>query len=221
MAEPTPVLAETLRQIKALETSERPLVVCDVDEVALHFIAHLEEHLQGLGLVFLSHDYKLTGNIADRNGAPLPADAVRSLLQAFFDDWTHRQQPVQGAPQALSRLSQDADIVFLTNLPGAWNRDTRARTLSQHGMHYPVITNTGPKGGAVAALAAGRPGPVVFIDDSPQNIRSVQTALADCILIHFVADKRFFATSETIAGVDLKTDDWTAVEAYISTCLSA
>lgn len=220
MAEPTPALAETLRQIETLDTSERPLVVCDVDEVALHFIAHLEEHLESLGLAFLSHDYKLTGNIADRNGAPLPSDEIKGLLQTFFDTWTHRQQPVEGAPQALRRLSQDADIVFLTNLPGAWNRDTRARTLSQHGMQYPVITNTGPKGGAVAALAAGRPGPVVFIDDSPQNIRSVQTTLADCILIHFVADKRFFATSDTIAGVHLKTDDWSAVEAYISRCLS-
>jgi hypothetical protein len=220
MAEPTPALAETLRQIEALDTSERPLLVCDVDEVALHFIAHLEEHLESLGLAFLSHEYKLTGNIADRSGAPLPGDEVKELLQTFFDTWTHRQQPVAGASQALRRLSQAADIVFLTNLPGAWNRDTRATTLSEHGMQYPVVTNTGPKGGAVAALAAGRPGPVVFIDDSPQNIRSVQAELADCILVHFVADKRFFATSDTIAGVHLKTDDWGAVEAYISRCLS-
>lgn len=221
MAEPTPVLAETLRQIEALDASERPLVICDVDEVALHFIAHLEEHLESLGLSFLSHDYKLTGNIADRSGAPVPAAEVKGLLQGFFDTWTHRQQPVDEAPQALRRLSRIADIVFLTNLPGAWNRETRARTLAGHGMDYPVVTNTGPKGGAVAALAAGRPEPVVFIDDSPQNLRSVQAALAGCVLIHFVADERFFATSDTLDGVHLKTDDWTAVEAYISTCLSA
>ncbi|WP_029057506.1 hypothetical protein [Stappia stellulata] len=220
MVEPAPVLAETLSQIKALAASERPLVICDVDEVVLHFIAHLEEHLEAQGLRFLSHAYKLTGNIAGRDGAPVPANAVKDLLQDFFDTWTHRQQPVDGAAQALETLSRSADIVFLTNLPGAWNREKRVRTLAGHGMRYPVITNTGAKGGAVAALAAGRRGPVAFIDDSPQNIRSVQTALADCVLIHFVADRRFFATSDTIAGVHLKTHDWSAVEAYISTCLS-
>ncbi|SDU19741.1 hypothetical protein [Stappia sp. ES.058] len=220
MVEPSPVLAETLSQIKALENGTRPLVICDVDEVALHFIAHLEEHLETLGLVFLSHEYKLTGNIADGNGHPLAAADVKRLLQEFFDTWTHRQQPVEGAVEALRTLSRAADIVFLTNLPGAWNKQTRMRTLTGHGMHYPVITNSGPKGGAVAALAAGRAGPVVFIDDSPQNIRSVQSAVAECVLIHFVADKRFFATSDTIAGVHLKTDDWGAVEAYISSCLS-
>jgi len=222
MSDPAPVLPETLAQIRALPPGDRPLLICDVDEVVLQFIAHLEAHLETQGLRFLSHAYKLTGNIAPRDDdTPLAGDAVRSLLQAFFDGWVHRQEAVPGAAPALERLSRHADIVFLTNLPGGWNRDARRAVLDRHGMPFPMVTNTGPKGGAVAALAARRPGPVVFIDDSPTNITSARAALKACVLVQFIADRRFFAAADAIDGLHLKTHDWEQAETYISQVLSA
>ncbi|MEP3667100.1 MAG: hypothetical protein ABJN42_10250, partial [Roseibium sp.] len=67
MPEPTQVLPEVLGQIRALSVSRRPLNVCDVDEVVLHLIAHLEDYLHARDLMFLKHEYRLTGNIGTRN----------------------------------------------------------------------------------------------------------------------------------------------------------
>lgn len=220
MSEPTPVLPATLEQIRQLHEMHpaqpgRPLVICDVDEVVLLFLAHLEEHMGRSGHRFLSHEYKLTGNIADAAGTLLEATVVRALIQAFFDEWVELQKPVPGASDALASLAGAADVVFLTNLPGAWNREGRIRTLTSHGMAYPLVTNSGPKGGAVAALAAGRSAPVVFIDDSPSNIRSVRDSHAGSTLVHFIADQRFFAGAEDIEGTGLKTHDWRTATTYI------
>ena len=222
LPEPHPVRPDTLAQIRALPGGTRPLVICDVDEVVLHFIAHLEEHLKDRGLRFLSHAYKLTGNIAPiGDAAPIDADSVRGLLQGFFDSWVDRQQAVPGARSALDHISAFADIIFLTNLPGSWNRAARRTVLDRNGMPFPMVTNTGPKGGAVAALAAGRTGPVVFIDDSPTNLCSVRHALDGCVLVHFIADPRFFSAAEDIADTHLKTHDWDVARAYISKVLTA
>ncbi|MBL6431640.1 MAG: hypothetical protein HPM95_12810 [Alphaproteobacteria bacterium] len=154
MAEPTPALSETLRQIETLDASERPLVVCDVDEVALHFIAHLEDHLESLGLAFLSHDYKLTGNISRPQWRAIARrrdqGSAANLLRHLDAQAAACGGRAAAAPPVAGRRHRVPD-----QSAGAWNQDTRARTLSQHGMQYPVITNTGPKGGAVAALRPG------------------------------------------------------------------
>jgi hypothetical protein len=187
-----------------------------VDEVVLHFIQPFEGWLESRGLRFLSHRYKLAGNIAGADGAPLDQARIGPLLQDFFDASVGQQQAVDGAADALARLSAHADVVFLTNLPGSWNEATRGRTLARAGMDYPLFTNTGPKGAAAARLAAGRRAPVVFVDDSPVNLRSVAASLAGCTLVQFIADARFLANAEEIDGVGLKTDDWSRAEAYIS-----
>ena len=170
MPEPTPVLPEVMDQIRALQFSDNKLIICDVDEVILHLIRHLEDYLHQRDLMFLNHEYRLTGNIAraaDRG--VLSADAVRGHLLAFFDEISHAQDLVDGADQALATLAEHWDIVLLTNLPGSHNKPAREKLLASMGVPFPVVTNSGPKGGAVAALAADRSGPVVFIDDSPTN----------------------------------------------------
>ncbi len=220
MSQPTPVLPQTLAQIRALAERRpadplRPLVICDVDEVVLHFLAPLESHLGDHGCRFVTHEYRLAGNIADADGRLLDPVAVRGLIASFFEAWTHRQTPVDGAAATLRALAGEADIVFLTNLPGETNRDTRIANLASHDMDYPLVTNSGPKGGAVAALAAGRRAPVVFIDDSPTNISSVRDSYALGTLVHFIADRRFFAGAGEIDGVALKTHDWHDAGAYI------
>jgi hypothetical protein len=194
----------------------RPLVICDVDEVTLHFIRHLETFLAERDLRFLSHRYRLAGNIAGADGVALDQPALQPILQAFYDAWVGRQSPVAGAAAALERLSASAEIVFLTNLPGPWNEETRARTLARNAMPYPLVVNAGPKGAAAARLAGDRAAPVVFLDDSPAHLRSVAEAVPGARRIHFVADPRFLALSEDVEGVALKTDDWRRAEAYIS-----
>jgi len=221
MPEPTPVLPEVLAQIQALPVSSRPLIICDVDEVVLHLIAHLEDYLTARDMRFLKHEYRLTGNIGRRTDEqPLGQEGVRRLLLEFFDDISHRQDMVPGADAALNTLSEAWDIVLLTNLPGGHNKPAREKLLSGMGISFPVLTNSGPKGGAVAALAAGRPAPVVFIDDSPTNHSSVHASLPSARQIQFIADARFLASAQQADHIDLLTGNWQETAAYIGDILS-
>ncbi|MHA7773173.1 hypothetical protein [Roseibium sp. M-1] len=221
MPEPTPVLPEVLAQISALPVSSRPLIICDVDEVVLHMISHLEEYLHARELMFLKYEYRMTGNIAGKADRQLlSSDDVRRHLLSFFDEISHSQDMVPGATEALNALAVDWDIVFLTNLPGGHNKPVREQLLAGLGLPFPVLTNTGPKGGAVAALAAGRPVPVVFIDDSPTNHASVHASLPSAIQIQFIADPRFLGTTTREEHVALLTGDWQETAAFISGILA-
>ncbi|MET1415170.1 hypothetical protein ABVF61_23055 [Roseibium sp. HPY-6] len=217
MPEPTPVLPEVLAQIASLPASGNRLIVCDVDEVVLHLIRHLETYLHERDLVFLNHEYRLTGNIGRRDDlSVLSADHVRKHLLDFFDAISHAQDLVHGADIALNNLSENWDIVLLTNLPGGHNKPTREKLLGSLGVPYPVVTNSGPKGGAVAALAANRKGPVVFIDDSPTNHTSVQASLPSSVQIQFIADQRFRQATAPEDHIDLLTGDWQETADFIS-----
>lgn len=212
---------EVLDQIAALPaTSGRPLVICDVDEVVFHMIAHLETFLAARDMGFLRHAYQLTGNIARKDSdTPIGQDEVRRMLLEFFAETSDKQSPVEGAATALERLSADCEVIFLTNLPGSANKPARERLLASHGMPYPVVTNSGPKGGAAAALSAGRGRPVIFIDDSPQNLKSVNLCLPETHLIQFVADDRFRAALDPLPTVGLLTGDWQETTGHILTIL--
>eukprot|EP00903_Cladosiphon_okamuranus_P001458 g1456.t1 len=207
MPEPTPVLPEVLAQIDTLPVSSRPLIICDVDEVILHMIAHLEDYLHARDLRFLNHEYRLTGNIGRRTDHhPLPADDVKRHLRDFFDEVSHQQDIVPGAETALRELSETWDVVLLTNLPGGHNKPAREKLLSSLGVPFPVVTNSGPKGGAVAALSSRRPNPVVFIDDSPTNHTSVNASLPASVQIQFIADERFLSNMQQEDHIDLLTE---------------
>lgn len=220
MREPHPASRHVLDQIAALDLSARPLIVCDVDEVVLHMAGHFETFMAAQGLSFITHSYRLSGNIA-RNGsqAPIQQEEVRHLIDRFFDEESHRQEMVDGADNALSSLSDDWDIVLLTNLPGAHNKPVREKLLESLGIPYPVVTNSGPKGGAVAALSNGRPAPLVFIDDSGINHSSVNASLPSSVQIQFVADGRFRSKVEPKDHIDLLTGDWNQTRRFIEDIL--
>jgi hypothetical protein len=216
MAEPTPPSAHVLAQIGALPGSNRPLIVCDVDEVILHMADHFTAFLATKELTFLSGGYRFTGNIAPiGSDTPINQEAVRQLVDAFFDEESHRQRMVDGADRALKELHSDWDILLLTNLPGVHNKPVREKLLQDFGIPYPVLTNSGPKGGAVAALAAGRPSPLIFIDDSPVNHASVNASLPSAVQIQFVADEAFRAAVKPSDHIDLLTGDWNRTRDFI------
>jgi len=216
MAEPTPPSPLVLNQIRALPKADRPLIVCDVDEVILHMAGHFIEFLKARDLALITGSYKLSGNIAPAGSdTPIAQADVRRLIDSFFDEESHRQQMVEGADEALRALHADWDIVLLTNLPGAHNKPVRERLLQGFGIPYPVVTNSGPKGGAVAALAAGRPTPLVFIDDSPVNHVSVNVSLPSAVQIQFVADETFRTSVKAAEHIDLLTGDWERTRDFI------
>jgi hypothetical protein len=194
---------------------DRPLIVCDADEVLLQFVRGLEVFLHAQDMWLDLTTYALTGNIKRRAGdVPVEAPEVQRLLGRFFAERTGHLEPVEGAAAALAALAGRADVLVLSNVP-LGQRGERQATLARHGMDYPVIANIGTKGAAVAHLVAGRRAPAFFIDDIPRQHDAVAEQAPAVVRLHFVADPRLARLIEPAASAHARHDDWPAARAYI------
>ncbi|OKL42834.1 hypothetical protein [Pseudovibrio exalbescens] len=210
MPHPDPVSPQAYWQIGQLPRSAKPLLICDVDEVLLHFMRHLREFGAERGIGLHKPIYKLHDNLVElQTGRMLSRQECSHFIQACFDTIVSHQDAVDHAAEQLAALSAHVDIVILTNLPGDHNRHAREQTLRSHALPYPVITNTGPKGGAVAELAkTRRQAPIVFVDDSPLHLISAQKAAPQVTGLHFIADPELYQHAPDVDGVCLKSNCW-------------
>jgi FMN phosphatase YigB (HAD superfamily) len=199
----------TAAQIAALRLdSRRPLVICDVDEVVVHFTRDFERYIATLGLWLDASSFALNGNVRRAaGGTAIAAAESAALIERFFADRTLHMQPIDGAVETLLGIGEQAEIVMLTNLPHQAG-DDRRRNLAGHGLPYPVVTNSGPKGPAIKILAAMVEAPAVFIDDSPGFIASAHQHAPEVHLVHFLHDARFARHVEAFDFVSLRTDSW-------------
>lgn len=213
---------EVARQLGELRLEPgRPLLITDADEVVLQFVAALELFLASRGLYLDLASYALTGNIRRTgSGEPEPAERVKALLAAFFEERVEHILPVPGAAEALAALSGRAQVLVLSNVPLA-RREARRRALQAHGMDYPVVANHGAKGAAVAEIARRIEAPVVFVDDIPSNIASVARAAPETIRLHFIADRRLARLAPPCPECHGRRDDWPSARAFIEAELAA
>ena len=196
--------------------SARPLVICDVDEVVVHFLKGLETFLAERDLWLDPASFALNGNIRRlSDDAPVPTDELGGLLTDFFAVRTRFLEAISGASEALAALAPSADIVMLTNLPDEFRAD-RIANLAGHGIPYPVVTNSGPKGPAIRTLAAGRQAPVVFIDDNHGYLLSAHEHSPRTHLVHFLQDQRFARHVGHFDCMSLRTDNWTDAGAHLA-----
>ncbi len=211
----------TIAQISELKIDRaRPLIVCDVDEVVVHFLRGLEAYLARQDLWLDPASFALNGNIrCSRTKKPISPQELGDTLMAFFAECTRDLEAIDGAARSLADLGEEATVVMLTNLPGTFRED-RIANLHDHGLQYPVITNQGPKGAAVRALAQDVEGPVYFIDDNPGYLQSVCEHVPDAILIHFMQDHRFGRHVLPLDCVSLRSEGWTDTHAYIHSTLA-
>ena len=165
----------------------RPLIAVDADEVMVVLAAHLKRYLARHDVDLRLTAYRLEGSMFPK-GTEQPLGFQESLawIGRFFEDEVARQEAVPGAAEALARLASLAQIVVLTNVP-RHGKEGRIANLAGLGMGYPLIENTGGKGPALAWMAARIQGPMVFIDDSPNQIESAIMWLPDILAIHFKA----------------------------------
>ncbi|MGB0498851.1 MAG: hypothetical protein ACPGID_10975, partial [Rubricella sp.] len=105
-----------------------------------------------------------------------------------------------------------------TNLPHA-ARSARIDNLAEHGIAWPVVTNSGGKGPAIAALAARAEAPVVFIDDSPSQIRSAKAHAPAVTPVHFVGCDFARSVIPAAEGVGEGLRDWDAAADAIRTAV--
>lgn len=198
----------------------RPLLVCDVDEVILHLVDPFEKVLNEMGFHLKSHSFKLTGNIfQNETDREATQDEVWQGLDLLFKEQATRQHLVDGAKEALVELSQTIDILFLTNLPHVYG-DIRREYLQNHGINYPLVTNTNRKTHAIKILQDHCDAPVGFIDDTPFNLEQVRDEVDNIHLFHFVANDRFRNLAGEVKGASEATGDWSEVTATIQSALT-
>ena len=165
------------------------LLVLDVDEVVLHFVQPFRDILaeHGAGLRFES--FALTGNVRSLStGAAITGHEISGITEALYAEQEARQSVVKGAHEALAALSDIADIVFLTAMTPV-HHAARRRLLDREGLTFPMIATERSKGAVVAELGQRWTGPVVFVDDLPQNLEGVRRSLERTRLVHMMADE--------------------------------
>ena len=198
---------------------ERPLIIVDVDEVLGLFMEGFARYLAGQGLEMRFDRFALFQNIyrpgEDRH---LDVETGQSHFQAYFRDAVEDMPVAEGGPEALARLSREADIVVLTNAP-AQALEGRGRWLKKHGMDYPLLVNSGLKGPVAAALAAQAAGPAAFIDDMIPNLDSVAEHAPGVARFQTVADLRLRPMAPSRPDLHPRIDGWETLEAAIGRAL--
>lgn len=209
-------MAEPL-DLDHIRLTDRPLIVCDIDEVVLEFLTPFRNFLRSAGRDLLPRSFRLHGNIVKLDsGEPEANEATSELLETFFrlqDQW---QTPADRVVETLADLSMDADVIFLTAMPPR-HAGVRRALLDRHGLTYPLLASEEPKGPIIKRLHDARDVPLVFIDDILRNLQSVQTHVPDCLLINLMANAQFRAMAPDPGDGIAKADSWTDAATIIRT----
>jgi hypothetical protein len=210
----------TKEQLSKLEIApDRPLIICDVDDVVVHFLKGFDAILADMDHVLEAKSFALGGNVVHRESRiEMSTQDVSKLVDDFFISHTEHMEAIEGAVPSLLALSKSATVVMLTNLPHH-SRERRIRNLLGHGLPFPVITNSGPKGPAIKHLAGLTSAPVIFIDDSPNFVESSYEHAPHVKIVHFLHDQRFAVLHQPFPFVSLTANRWTEILPHVAKLL--
>jgi hypothetical protein len=210
----------TRAQLASLDISvNKPLIICDVDDVVVHFLRGFDTYLAARDHYFDAKSFALHGNILHRKTqTEMPPDMITQVIDDYFNDQTEHMDVIDDAVASLVGLSERATVVMLTNLPHH-ARDKRIRNLQGHGLTFPVITNSGPKGPAIKHLASQTSAPTVFVDDSPGFVQSSYDHAPEVKIIHFLHDPRISRLHTPFDFVSLTADSWATARPHIESLI--
>lgn len=194
----------------------KPLLIVDADEVLFHFMATFLEFIRGKGHAFVFRSYALTGNVlAHEDGPPLAQEEVTGLLQDFFHARTHDMPADPHAAPAIARLTAaGVQGVVLSNVP-SHAAENRRLALATAGIDLALAPWSGPKGSAVAALAAKTSGQVAFVDDIAHHHESVSKTAPDVYRLHYVTHPELRRILGDVEAAHDQADDWLGLEGLI------
>ena len=97
-------------RIEALAHSDRPLIVADIDEVVLEFVAPFMAFLESHGHEYRPTSFHLTGNVYFKEtGQASEKETVSDFLERFFGEHDTWQKPVAGALDTLALAIEELD----------------------------------------------------------------------------------------------------------------
>lgn len=195
--------------------TDRPLAVCDVDDVVLEFLTPFESYLTSLGHRLVPRSYRLHGNIVSAlDEAPVDDALVSKLILDFFEAQETWQVPFGDAVSALSRIGETADVVFLTAMPPRYTQ-MRRRLLDRLDLTFPLLATESPKGPVIERLHGNRTLPVAFIDDMAHNHVSVADSVPECLLVHLMPASEMHRHAPKPGPHVVQASDWADAEGHI------
>ncbi|SMC53004.1 hypothetical protein SAMN06297251_103187 [Fulvimarina manganoxydans] len=208
-------------RIDELERRRDALLILDVDEVVLEFIAPFQKILSDHGAHLHADSFKLTGNVRSMStGTALTGNELDQITLRLYEEQETRQPVVEGAHAALRALNQDIDILFLTAMQPSYY-DHRRRLLDREGFTYPMIATERSKGAVVSDLSERWDGPIVFVDDLPPNLQSVRLSCPSAHLVHLMANDVFRPHLPPLPPGATPARDWSEAERIIRRVISA
>jgi hypothetical protein len=195
----------------------RPLLICDCDEVLLHMVRHFGTW------VGETHDIEFTLNGSDftqamrrrADNSTLEREEMWGLIQGFFPAEMGRQTLVPHAREALLALSEQADIVILTNLQEEC-RLPRIEQLAAFGIDHRVECNQGGKGEPVARLVVEHGASVtVFIDDLAVHHDSVARHAPQVHRLQMISEPDLARVMPPAPAAHARIDDWPTAQGWI------
>ena len=194
--------------IESLPKRRESLLVLDIDEVVLHFIAPFCELLAEYGARLHFESFRLTGNVRSLStGAAISGHELDRITDQLYSEQVERQRLVEGAKEALTRLREKADLVFLTAMTPHYYAQRRT-LLDQHGLTDPMIATERSKGGLLAEMRQRWSGPIVFVDDLPPNLEGARRSVPNIHLVHLMANHEFRAHLPPMPNGTTRTENW-------------
>lgn len=205
-----------------MTSGKRPLLISDCDEVLLHMVRHFGTWLgEAHAIDFTPSSWELASNMRRRDGRPIAREELFGFLGGFFPSQMHRQTLVPHAGEALARLSQQADIVILTNLQDEC-RQARIDQLAAFGIAHRVECNQGGKGEPVARIVAEHGHPVtVFVDDLPHHHASVAEHAPEVHRLHMVSEPELSPGVPPAPEAHARIDHWPEAVRWIEARFAA
>lgn len=195
----------------------KPLLISDCDEVLLHMIVPFRDWLDEAHHIHFDLVHGDWGEALrhKHDGTVVERGRVWDLLNGFFDTEMGRQQAIDGAVDAINRLSDVADVVILTNLLDH-RAEPRAAQLKAVGIDAPVYTNQGGKGEALGRiLDIYKPSVAVFVDDLGHQHDSVAQHFPDVWRLHFVGEPLLWERVKSSRAAHARLDRWADAEHWI------
>ena len=210
----------TKKQISGLSLDPTlPLMIFDADEVLVHFAEpfanYLKKHNHRLHLTGYRLDNAI--KIAETDDVADP-DTAKDLVWGFINEETKNQPAAKGAPEALKKLQEYAQIIILSNVPHSVH-DDRVFNLKSIDMDYPLISNEGMKGPAVKEILKNHKEVSFFIDDNPYQVESVYNDNQDTVCVHFSVCDLVKPYMPKAVGATIEPTSWNDLVLKLINCL--
>jgi hypothetical protein len=196
----------------------RPLLISDCDEVLLHMVVPFRDWLDEVHHIHFDLIHGDWGEALrhKHDGTQVERGHVWNLLNGFFVTEMHRQNAIDGAVQAITRIADFADVVILTNLMDHHN-ENRGAQLRAVGIDAPVYTNQGGKGEALARIVAEyQPTVAVFVDDMAHQHESVAETIPDVWRLQLVGEPVLWPRLQPTPSAYAPIHVWSEAEQWIT-----